>query len=177
MLYVYLVFVLVLILFSPIFVRFDILFDKEIKKMFMAVYFYGFIKIISGYFTIESKYVAFHLSDKKAILIEPLEIFDKGKSYKSLKNFEIFSVKTALEIGSDVTENWIKFTCLYKVLIENLSPYYLSKKYFAITNNDIIINETCSTIRFISSIKVVFNIFVILIMAIKKFMEKISNEK
>ncbi len=168
---------LVFILFCPIFVRFDLLFDKTMKKLFVGTYFYGFIKALSGYFTLEGKYVALHISKKKVVLLEPLEILNKGKSYKTLKSFEIFSVKTAFEVGDLPSNLTLYLLSGYKVLTENLAPYYISKKYFAKTKNDIIINENVNIVRFIICIKVAFNVYVIITMLIKKLMENIVNAK
>ncbi len=169
--------IIAFIIFCPIFVRFDFLFDKTMKKLFIGTYFYGFIKAISGYFTFEGKYVALHVSRKKVILLEPLEILNKGKSYKALKSFEIYSVKTAFEIGEVNNEFILYLLVAYKVLTENLAPYYISRKYFADTVNDVIINENVNIVRIVACFKVAFNIYVIITMLIKKLMENIANAK
>jgi hypothetical protein len=170
-------FSLFLLFFCPIFVRIDLLFDKKMKKLFIGTYFYGFIKALSGYFTLEGKFVALHISKKKVILLEPLDILNKGKSYKALKSFEIFSIKSVIEIGCNPSDFILNLLIFYKVISENLGYYYTQRKYFAITKNDIIINENIDITRFVVCFKVAFNFYVIVTMVIKKLMEKISNAK
>lgn len=168
---------IVFLLFCPIFVRFDLLFDNNMKKLFIGTYFYGFIKALSGYFTLEGKYVALHISKQKVILLEPLDILNKGKSYKALKSFEIFSIKSAMEIGQNPSDFILNLLVFYKVTSENLGCYYIYKKYFATTQNDIIINENLNITRFVICIKVAFNFYVIITMLFKKLLENIANAK
>ena len=174
---IYFVFILVFLYILPVFIRFDLLFDKNIKKLFISCYFFGFIKILSGYFTLEEQYIALHLSEKKAVLLEPYDVFKKGKSYKAFKGFEIYSVKFCLETGENISEMMVKILVSYKLIADYLFSYYLYKKNFATTRNEIIINEQTDIVRLISSIKAIFNIHVIITMIIKKIMEKISNAK
>lgn len=174
---IYLLLILFFIYFCPIFIRFDLLFDKSIKKLFIGTYFYGFIKILSGYFTLEGKYIAFHISNKKAILFEPYDLFKKGKNYKAFKGFEIFSIKSCVETSEYLSDFLIKGLVLYKIVTDTLLPYYLYKKNFSTACNEIIINEQTKGIRIILSIKAIFNIHIVIVMIIKKIMEKIYNAK
>lgn len=153
------------------------MFDKNVKKVFIACYFFGVIKVLSGYFTLEGQFIAFHISEKKAILLEPYDLLKKGKSYKAFKSFEIFSVKVCLETGEEINEFMIKMLLVYKTLGDIIFPYYLYKKKFATSCNEIRINEQTDSVRLISSIKAIFNIYIVIIMLLKKLMEKISNAK
>lgn len=83
-LYVYGTAIFFFSLIFPLFFGVYTLYMKEVKRIFFAVYFFGFIKIISGYVSFEKDGVAIHFGEKKALFVFYAELTEKLKKKISI---------------------------------------------------------------------------------------------
>lgn len=163
------------ILILPYLIEFNFYYEKESRKLYLSIYLYSFIKIISGYFTLEEGYIAFHLK-KKAILIAPSTLVNTGKKYKKIMHFEIYYIYSNLFIG-DFSDFNLYFLVFYNFLINNFGIIYKMYKNFSYVKNDIVLYKEDLPFKFFIKVKIAFNMVVLLIILIKKIMENFINAK
>ena len=164
-----------LFLIIPLIFEINLLIDLNDKKIYLAIYIFKYIKVISGYLTLVKGYIAFHIKNK-AYLISPKSIINTGKKYKKIKHFEIFYLKSSLFL-SDINDFILYFIFIYNFLMENFSKIYKMNKNFSLIKNDIILNQNDQKLKYFLRVKIAFNMIVILIITIKKLMENIINAK
>ena len=118
---VYLVFFIVLILIFPLIFTAYAYFDYKNKRLFIALYLFSKIKLISGYINVREKGgVYFHLSDKKVIIINK-EIFDKFKGKPNfLPKITVFDVYSVIDSGVK-SQYWLSFLFAFYTIIININ--------------------------------------------------------
>lgn len=163
-----------IIIIFPIFLNIDIIFSKEAKRVIFLLRIFGFIKIISGYIERIEEGFAIHVSPKKAFIIAYDKIFGMRNKVKPLRDFHFIKVRSITELGSDKSIvaplcagfvfnyiNW--FLCRY---------FYVNKPHLDV-KNDVNIYEEKNVFNIYFSGTVVFNLFMIILSAIKILTEKI----
>lgn len=174
-------FVFFFIIFFPITLKVDFLYfstdSLNDKKIYFSFFLYGFLKILSGYAIFEKKCIAIHVNNKRAILIYSSDLLDTGTKYKKLKNFEVYEIKSMIEIGNNASDEELGAVIILKNIVLQLEVLYKNKKDFAKLKNDFVINEQTEGVNIFLSAKVVFNCFVLLTALIKKILENFYAKK
>ena len=77
------------VLFFPIYFEADAHYDLNRKKLGFATYFYKKIPLVGGYVSTYKGGVAFHISDKKAILVPYKKMESERKKFSIMKTFRL----------------------------------------------------------------------------------------
>ena len=124
----YVVAIIIFILFLPFFISFYIYFDKNVKRLYFAIYIFGFIKLTSGYVKPRNAFSFYLHLKNKAIIIDKniLKLFDG--------NFNVFNViqLKSLQVYLDIStnnENSVAVVFLLNSLFNILSKCVYSKNY------------------------------------------------
>ncbi len=137
------------ILFTPIFLTTDALFNIKQKKIGFSVRLYGVVKLIGGYISTYTHGLAVHVSKNKAILIPFKDLDNERKRFSFMRTFKMVSFYLNIETG---VEYCIFFTPLH--YIANLLLYikYQDPKRYAmqtwITNGETLIISMQNTVFF-----------------------------
>ncbi len=175
---IYILTIIATILFIPLKVHANIIFNANEKKAYCEINLYRRIKIKSLYITFNKKDLIIHLSDKKA-MIYPYKNFIQNKSFlKFYKDVNIKELYVLAEIGkiNDIS-TLLTSTFIYNFIfntilstLKEIKPFIRAKSVTNITNQDNLFN-------LFANVQVYVNIIVIMINLIKIFMEKIINAK
>lgn len=160
---IYLIFISVFILFLPLIFTVYTYVDVKEKKLYIAIYMYKFIKIISSYITIrESGGFYLHLTNNKVIIIDSDLIKKLRDGPNILPMPTIFNVYTIIDSGAK-SDAWLFF--LYNF-------YYLLKGFNFIISNDVqflklktdlnVYNKNENLINVKAKFNLTFNLFGIL---------------
>lgn len=91
----------VAILFFPIYLETDAHYDMNRKKLGFSVYAYKLIPILGGYASTYKGGVAFHISDKKAILVPYKQMDSERKKFSIFKTFRLKVFNLTTETGAE----------------------------------------------------------------------------
>ena len=85
------------VLLLPILLRAEFYFDSQSNKIGCRLSLYGFIKILGGYIAPCKGGFAFHVSDKKALVVAYRQFDQDRKSFAEKHGLRLRTVKTVLE--------------------------------------------------------------------------------
>ena len=77
----------------PIFVRLDVIYNDNTKKVFAKIYLFG-ILILNLYAQPIKEGIIFHLTKRKAVILQYNKIFSVRKKFKPIKDFHIINFDT-----------------------------------------------------------------------------------
>ena len=121
--------ILLIILFFPIFISWNLHFDLKEKKYAFCLKAYKKIKLWGGYATLYNGGVALHLSKKKAVLLPYNEIHAKRKKFSFNNSFKVISVKTTIESTIEKLPTLYflnSFLNIVKKIAPNLNKFHFS---------------------------------------------------
>jgi hypothetical protein len=158
----------------PIFISFNVYFDKEKKKVYFLVYLFNFIKIFSGFIEENDNGFLITFLRKKQKLIRYKNLFSIKNHIKPLKDYNIISFKLDVDYGK--IDNLLLMIVFFYITnyFDSLVRFYLCEKkpYLVIKKNFNLYKEkNVFTIHL--RIKAVFNLLMILLSLIKIVMEKL----
>ena len=150
------------ILIMPLLIKFRLFVDFNAKRTFYTVYLFGFLRVNSGYISVDSKAVIFHYSDKKAFALSLKSMLPDSGGVDVLTHFNFTSVKSDVLIGGE--DSLFKYMVAFTInslnaiifsLIQGLKRYtdykcnvFLSENNDAkglLTNVSIVFNLICLT--------------------------------
>ena len=97
----FLFFIVLSILFFPIYLEMDAHYDLNRKKLGFAVYAYRKIPIVGGYISTYKGGIAFHITEKKAILVPYRQMESERKKFSFFKTFRLKSFNLTTETGAE----------------------------------------------------------------------------
>jgi len=160
-----------LIIVFPIFVRLDVIYNDNAKKVFAKIYFFG-ILILNLYAHPIKEGIIFHLTKRKAVILQYNKIFSVRKKFKPIKDFHIINFDTLIEIGSDDPINTLRNAFLINFLYTNVKWFFYNKKPY-LDINTIIKTRDNKIFNIYNNTTIIFNLLIILISLIKIIVEKI----
>lgn len=162
------------VLIFPIFVNFDFLLKKDLKRLFLGVHLFGMIPVAGGYVERGEKEFILHLSEKKAIILPYEKVFSIRKKFKPLKDYHFIGLWLVLDIGSDngsVTPLAVGGITDYVLSIFK-NYFYFSKPYLKINSTvNVFMGEDVFNVYFSGT--VVFNFLMVVLSVAKILTEKI----
>ena len=94
-------FLTILVLFLPIFIRTVAHYDMNRKKFCFSIYLFSFIKILGGYIATYDGGLAVHLSPKKAYLLPYNQMDKEGKKFSFARTFYWKKASLTTETGAE----------------------------------------------------------------------------
>ena len=118
------VLIVLALLFFPIYLETDAHYDLNRKKLGFCVYAYKKIPVFGGYVSTYQGGVAFHLSQKRAILLPYNQMESERKKFSLLKTFRLKNFNLTTETGAEYL--FITATLYVLVLVIVLTPNQVS---------------------------------------------------
>ena len=159
--------VLLLILFLPIYLQLNAHFDLNRKRLIFSLLVYKKIKILGGYAKAYDGGVAFHVSDKKAIVLDYSEMDGERKKFSFTKTFKLRKLQLTTETGAEYLLGvFAAQTALYAYLMRFQSRRDKIRANIWLTDGDLL--------RVSTRLTVFFNLFILLKAFLKFLKEKIK---
>ena len=155
------------ILFFPIYLETDAHYDLNRKKLGFAVYAYKKIPLIGGYISTYKGGIAFHVSEKKAILLPYKQMDSERKKFSFFKTFRLKTFNLTTESGAE----YLFITAIAHTILRTLFFIKGGKKE-GIENNLWLTDG--DVLRISLNALVYFNLFILLKSFIKFCKEKIQ---
>ena len=156
----------------PISIKFDgILSDKK-GCLCLSIY---SVALIGGYVKLNQEKLVAHLSERRAITIESLELLRSGGSLNKFKGLTLYSFKSCLITG--VGNDFGLKSCLILTSLNDIvAPIFTVKYPWIKIKNDILILEN-DEVRYVIQLKWWANLFCFISFAIKEIIEGVKNGK
>ncbi len=118
---VYLAFFIALILVFPLVFSGYFYLDINNKKLFLAVYLFKYVKLLSGFITFrDNGGFYFHISDKKVVILNK-ELFDKFKGGPDfLPKITVFNSYSIIDSGVK-NDIWLSFLFTFYTILRNFN--------------------------------------------------------
>ena len=134
---VYLAFFIALILILPFVFSAYLYYDNKNKKLYLALYLFRYLNLISGYFTKrESGGFYFHISNKRVIILNK-EVFNKLKDGPDfLPKLTVINSYSIIDSGvkDDV---WLSFLFVFYTILRNFNCIISNKMAFLTLKTDL----------------------------------------
>ena len=88
-------------LFFPIYLETNAHYDMNRRKLAIGIYLYKVFRVFGGYLATYSGGMAFHVSDKKAIIIPYSQVHAEGKRFSMFRRFRLKSLFLTIETGAE----------------------------------------------------------------------------
>ncbi len=166
--------ILVAIIIFPIFMNGFIFLSLENKKAFFSVCLFKTIKILGGYAEIVEGGIAFHVSEKRAILLPYKSLTGMKKKIKPLKDYHITKCNFAVDVG--IKENLLlssEIAYVVSFFSEIIKWFFSNNKFHLKINNELNVFDGKDIFNFYAKLTVVFNLLMILLSFIKIIAGKI----
>ena len=168
----YWVFAVVILLIFPFIFNFTVYYNENIKKVFVSISLFGFIGIISGYFTFKNGIIYFHYTAKRAIALKILStttmIRGNSKFYKSI---EVISIRQSINLP--LKPNYIFAGNTVNVASSLLFPLYKNRKPFIDIDNKITVGKL-DHLEAVFQFSILINLVVLITIIIRKLLSSIE---
>ena len=174
--FIYIILSTAIFLLFPIFLRINLYFDEEQKKLYYGLRLYGVLKIYGGYLTLSKEGLIVHLTDKKATIIPYNQLNDEKKRFQITKGFQLLNYSQTTETSNDYTLAGVLFDSFLQILSTQYLAILKNKKHFIKFKTRTLINNRTESGRKISvCLQTVFNLLVIIVAFSKLLTEKLLN--
>ena len=96
-----LILLLAILLLLPVTVTIETYFDSSCNKLGCIIYLYGFMKLLGGYLAPCPKGVAFHVSDKKALIFSYKQMQEGRKRFSPKSGIKLNNVSIYVQTGAE----------------------------------------------------------------------------
>ncbi len=163
----------VAVMLFPIFVSAYLYGDKDSGKVGFALYLFGAVRLLSGYAAPCKGGIAFHLTEKKAVIMPYSELLGIGKKFEVTKGFSVCNYRHCIEIGG--AENMagaLAAAMSLRKLTDIVFMFARGKKDLRM-EGDILVDMNRGGFRAAVKVVISFNLLIVTIAAVKIIMEKI----
>ena len=124
---IYLIVIVVFLLFLPIIFTVYSYVNVKDKKLYIAIYIFKYIKLLSGYITVrESNGFYFHVSNKKVIIIDTNLIKKLQNGPNILPMPTVFNVYTIIDSGVK-NDSWLFFLLNFYYILKGFNFFLCNK--------------------------------------------------
>lgn len=153
------------LLFFPFVLETDVYYDMNKRKLGFSLYLFKFVKIIGGYIGTYAGGIAWHVSQKRAILIPYIRLESERKRFSFMKTFKMLSLRLNTETGAEyMLPVSIAHTVLRAWFLLKFGSTEQLENNFWLTDGD--------TLRIAFNSVVFFNIAMLLVVFFKFLMAK-----
>ena len=155
------------LLFFPVYLQLNAHFDLNRKRLIFSLLAYKKIKLLGGYAKTYKGGVAFHISDKKAIVLDYSEMDGERKKFSFMKTFKLQNLQLTTETGAEYLLGvFAAQTAIYAYLTRFQSRRGKIRANLWLTDGDVL--------RVSTRLTVFFNLFILLKAFLKFLKEKIK---
>lgn len=167
-----------IVLLFPIFLNVNFFIDLQDKKGWFSLYVLHSIKIYGGYATLYKEGIAFHLTDRKAILLPYSEMINTRQKFEITRGFRLLTYSHVLEIGSSEDDAYVfAAAALLRVLSDAFGTFCLKGKNCESYHGDIVVRCGQSSAKASVHFVLLFNLAILLMAAGKIVLGKIMEKK
>lgn len=163
----------VFLLLFPIFLTVNVYLDLGKKRMWFSLYVLHGIKIYGGYVTLYEQGIAFHLTEKKAVLLPFKEFINAPNKFKITRGFSVLACNHVVEVGTELDENVLIATAALRLLSDFFGVYLMRKKQCDAYRGDIFLRLGWNNFRVSLRALLAFNLLLVLIAGAKIILQKI----
>lgn len=126
-----------LLMFLPLVLQTDVFFDFQSNKIGCNVSLYGIFKILGGYLSPCTNGIAFHVSQKKALLLNFKQMSEEQKGFSKKHGLRLKKIRVAIELNADTFFPFLVLTEIGKLvlLFRKASLKFFYRNYVAETEN------------------------------------------
>lgn len=89
------------VLVLPVAIKLRLYLDFHDKRAFYSIFLFGFIRVNSGYMSVNKNFLILHFSDKKAYAVKITSLMPNKNNADMLKHFNLVSIKSSAIIGDE----------------------------------------------------------------------------
>lgn len=156
------------ILFFPIYIETNAHYDMNRRKFTLGIYLYKILRIFGGYLATYNGGLAFHVSEKKAIIIPYTQVNKERKRFSIFRAFRLKSLYLTVETGA---EYLVTMATTQKIL----ETYFTLKTGRPCLYRGVLWLNNGDLLRISLQFTAYFNLFIILRFAYKVLKEKIKR--
>ena len=156
---------MLILLFFPIYVKTDVHYDMNGRKLAFSLSLYKVLRVFGGYIATYPGGLAMHISEKKAILIPYRDLDSKRKRFSVIRAFRLKELNITVETGAEYLLPVSIFQVLFRIFF-----FVQGGKKEKIENNLWLTDG--DVLRISSNLTVRFNLFIILCDLFIKLKEK-----
>ena len=166
------------VLFCPIFLTIYLVTDLRRKRCWFAFYILRHVKLHGGYAAPYRSGIAFHLTDKKAVLLPYAEIVSAKGKFQITRGFRVFAYSQVFETGSAA---YFGSALLLAAAVQNaavlLRGVLRTKKKCRRFCGDALLHRDADVLQLSQRIVLGFNLFILLLAGAKLLLRKLMEER
>ena len=156
------------ILFFPIYLETSGHYDMNRRKLAIGIYLYKCFRVFGGYLATYSGGMAFHASDKKAIIVPYSQVHTERKRFSMFRSFRLKSLSLTIETGAEyLLSAHAAYTLADSIIQAKYGKTMPNKSVLWLNQGDVL--------RVSLQFTVYFNLFMLLRYAYKVLKEKITR--
>ena len=163
----------------PMFLNVTLYADVREKKMYFSLYILRVFKVYGGYATLYNGGIAFHLTDKKAVLLPFREMTDERNKFelKLFRGFYLYAFSGIAEIGAQSQPAAaIMAAALLQSVAGIAAGTFAKRKRCASFKNDVIVYADRNGVKASARVVLVFNFLAVLLAASKIILQTIVGK-
>ncbi len=165
--FVLILFILLVVLFFPIYLETSAHYDMNRRKLTLALYLYKLLPIFGGYLATYPGGMAFHVSDKKAIIIPYSQVHAERKRFSMWRSFHLKSLFLTIETGAEYL--------LPAFAVHSIARSLFEMKHGNRPHKNVLWLHQGDMLRISLQFTVYFNLFMLLRYVYKVLKEKIKG--
>ena len=154
-------------LFFPIYLETNAHYDMNRRKLAIGIYLYKVFRVFGGYLATYSGGMAFHVSDKKAIIIPYSQVHAEGKRFSMFRRFRLKSLFLTIETGAEYL--------LPAFAVHSIARSLFEMKHGNRPHKNVLWLHQGDMLRISLQFTVYFNLFMLLRYVYKVLKEKIKG--
>lgn len=163
----------------PMFLSITLYVDVKERKLYFSLYILRIFKVYGGYATLYGEGIAFHLTEKRAVLLPYAEMLDARNKFefKLTRGFYIYAYSGVAEIGAkSEPAAAVMAAAAAQVASAIAAGTVLNKKKCASFKNDVILYADNDCIKLNVRIILLFNFLAVILAAVKIILQAIAEK-
>ena len=158
----------------PIFVYADAYVDVKENKCWFALSLYKFFKVFGGYLQITKDGIAFHLSEKKAVILPYQQMAPMRKKFEVTKGFQLYRFHQIIETGGEGRPAGVVMAAMLRSLASAVGSVMTSLHPFLSIKSGVLLTERTDLKLTVQAVTI-FNGLILSVAFGKKILEAIIN--
>ena len=163
----------------PMFLNITLYLDVRERKMYFSLYLLRIFKVYGGYATLYGEGIAFHLTDKRAVLVPYSEMIEARNKFefKLTRGFYLYAFSGVAEIGAlSEPAAAILAASLAQVAAAIAAGTFAKRKKCTSFKNDVILYADRDCLKVSLRIILVFNFLAVILAAAKIILQAIVGK-
>ena len=163
----------------PMFLNITLLYDGTSRKLYFSLYLLRVFKIYGGYATLYREGIAFHLTEKRAVLLPFSEMFDAPNrfEFKLTRGFYPYAFSGVIELGAQSYPAAAILAASFLQAAAGIAAgTFCRRKKFASVKNDVAVYTDRDGVKLNIRLIFVFNFLAVIIAAAKIILQSLAEK-